>query len=708
DSHVDQEEGKNCTGAGFHDPGHADSQYYTAGPEVSTDCMGTSSSTKELRQGQKGKGPLLLQILETMRNTVSSDPSLSAFHPVIRKRPRSSFLLRAEKAKRHLDMSLLLEENVDCCLICSGVAARSSGPGPKYVKPKRTGTYAEPTGPSSSDQRELVNSPSNQTSLKTTPFTVSKSVSGMRVTSASVHGRQRSSKYLEGKPRRFPSPEQDLISFSCSKADQNLSISPERKLRQAHTDQAYPKSTNLEPKISKQFPFANVGLTNNFTPVKTLKSLSFHKENPHSYLTIQVTIGRALVPPTSEGGLLDDTSPSEKSVNKFSFTHCSFGSLQFTQVPITLSIPADWTYKHMPYPEEVVTHTSTYKVGPRLSLSRRRRWKHETTAQGSLSRSKSEHNALNWQKYDPQTPCPALKAKGARTANAYNEWDTDGLMATSESPDISSSSKEAQVNSKSTGGALASSTMEGGAVANAFPTERAVDLYCCAPDTLQPFQFNKGTTELSIPVHGTLRHMPSQVEELTHSPSIKEVPRPSSSMKSRIQQNCKKYDPQTPSPALQDEEVLTRNTYDEWDTHILLGTSESPETTASSKEVHIVSRSTGEALPSSTFEGGVLVYFNTADFAVDRFCSITDSFQPLQFNQGTKTQSITVEWMFTNMPSQNEEMTHFPYIKEDPRQGSSMKSRIQQAATAQGSLNSSDPDDIRARNPTTNNLPPMP
>ncbi|MGE9715764.1 hypothetical protein ACQP3F_29655, partial [Escherichia coli] len=92
----------------------------------------------------------------------------------------------------------------------------------------------------------------------------------------------------------------------------------------------YPKSTNLEQKISKQFPFANVGLTNNFTPLKTLKSLPFHKENPHSYLTIQAATGRSLVLPTSEGGVLDDTSPSEKSVNKFCFTHCSFGSLQFT------------------------------------------------------------------------------------------------------------------------------------------------------------------------------------------------------------------------------------------------------------------------------------------------------------------------------------------------------------------------------------------
>lgn len=295
DSHVDQEAGQKCRWVWLPDSGHTGSQHCFAGPELFTDNPDTSGTTKDLSQDKKEKRLLFLKVPEIMRNTLSSDPSLSAFHPVIRKRPSSYFQPRPVKATRSLDMSLLLEENVDCCPLCSGVAARSSGPGQRDDKAKVTENYEVTAGPSSSDQHELVNSPSNQKSMKTAPFTdqvlkCSKSVPGGRVTSTFVHGKQRSSKYLEDKHRCVPSTEQGLIPFSCSEGYHKHSISLGRKHRQSHTDQSCPKSTNLEQNDSKQLPSAisNIrnskyiqnGLTSNFTSVQKLKSLAYDREDP--------------------------------------------------------------------------------------------------------------------------------------------------------------------------------------------------------------------------------------------------------------------------------------------------------------------------------------------------------------------------------------------------------------------------------------------
>ncbi|KAL6086298.1 hypothetical protein STEG23_030521 [Scotinomys teguina] len=193
--------GKNSRGVKIPDSGSGDSRCNHTGAEETTDSQVTSDHIKELSQ-DKRKGSLSVEVPETMKNTLSRDSMRSAFHPVIRKRPGSSFVPRPEKEKRSLDMSLLLEECVDCCALCSGLAARSSGSRAGDTKPKMRRNDAVPTGTSSSQQRGLVNSPSTQISLKPAPSTKqvlrnSKSVSGDRLTSTLAQGLQRPSKYLE-------------------------------------------------------------------------------------------------------------------------------------------------------------------------------------------------------------------------------------------------------------------------------------------------------------------------------------------------------------------------------------------------------------------------------------------------------------------------------------------------------------------------------
>ncbi|KAL6091032.1 hypothetical protein STEG23_028420 [Scotinomys teguina] len=201
--------GKNSRGVKIPDSGSGDSRCNHTGAEETTDSQVTSDHIKELSQ-DKRKGSLSVEVPETMKNTLSRDSMRSTFHPVIRKRPGSSFVPRPEKEKRSLDMSLLLEECVDCCALCSGLAARSSGSRAGDTKPKMKRNDAVPTGTSSSQQRGLVNSPSTQISLKPARSTKqvlrnSKSVSGDRLTSTLAQGLQRPSKYLEG-AHKWPSP----------------------------------------------------------------------------------------------------------------------------------------------------------------------------------------------------------------------------------------------------------------------------------------------------------------------------------------------------------------------------------------------------------------------------------------------------------------------------------------------------------------------
>ncbi|KAL6093516.1 hypothetical protein STEG23_029172 [Scotinomys teguina] len=162
--------GKNSRGVKIPDSDSGDSRCNHTGAEETTDSQVTSDHIKELSQ-DKRKGSLSVEVPETMKNTLSRDSMRSAFHPVIRKRPGSSFVPRPEKEKRSLDMSLLLEECVDCCALCSGLAARSSGSRAGDAKPKMRRNDAVPTGTSSSQQRGLVKSPSTQISLKPAPST---------------------------------------------------------------------------------------------------------------------------------------------------------------------------------------------------------------------------------------------------------------------------------------------------------------------------------------------------------------------------------------------------------------------------------------------------------------------------------------------------------------------------------------------------------
>ncbi|KAL6093676.1 hypothetical protein STEG23_021586 [Scotinomys teguina] len=147
--------GKNSRGVKIPDSGSGDSRCNHTGAEETTDSQVTSDHIKELSQ-DKRKGSLSVEVPETMKNTLSRDSMRSTFHPVIRKRPGSSFVPRPEKEKRSLDMSLLLEECVDCCALCSGLAARSSGSRAGDAKPKMRRNDAVPTGTSSSQQRGLV------------------------------------------------------------------------------------------------------------------------------------------------------------------------------------------------------------------------------------------------------------------------------------------------------------------------------------------------------------------------------------------------------------------------------------------------------------------------------------------------------------------------------------------------------------------------
>lgn len=49
--------------------------------------------------------------------------------------------------------------------------------------------------------------------------------------------------------------------------------------------------------------------------------------------------------------------------------------------------------------------------------------------------------------------------------------------------------------------------------------------------------------------------------------------------------------------------------------------------------------------------------------ALDQFCSDPCSFCYLHFNQGTVKLTIPVEWAYIHMPSQEEDITHFPSYK---------------------------------------------
>lgn len=87
ESHVDQETGKKYRGPQSLTVSGASWQNYTVSEET-TDSNEISDHMKELRWDKKGKGPFSLEVPD-MKNTLSS---LSAFHPVIRKRPASFFV----------------------------------------------------------------------------------------------------------------------------------------------------------------------------------------------------------------------------------------------------------------------------------------------------------------------------------------------------------------------------------------------------------------------------------------------------------------------------------------------------------------------------------------------------------------------------------------------------------------------------------------
>ncbi|MBV2151240.1 hypothetical protein KRZ98_23880, partial [Sphingobium sp. AS12] len=118
-----------------------------------------------------------------------------------------------------------------------------------------------------------------------------------------------------------------------------------------------------------------------------------------------------------------------------------------------------------------------------------------------------------------------------------------------------------------------------------------------------------------------------------------------------------------------------------------MGTSDSPDIPEYSEEAQVSFSSTRGALTSSTIEGEILD--DASPSVGDQFFSVPDSVQPVTFNQGQTTQSIQVDWTFTHMPSQVEELKNSPSIEDDTRPSSLMRTNIQQAAPSQGSQNRS-------------------
>lgn len=69
---------------------------------------------------------------------------------------------------------------------------------------------------------------------------------------------------------------------------------------------------------------------------------------------------------------------------------------------------------------------------------------------------------------------------------------------------------------------------------------------------------------------------------------------------------------------------------------------------------------------------------------MDKFCSFPDILQSLPFSQVDAKLSIPVDWKFTHMPSQVEELTSSPSFKDHPMQLSSIKRRNRQTTKTQG------------------------
>lgn len=88
------------------------------------DNTDTSGTMKELRHAKNGKGP------------------------------RSYILPRTVKVEKSSEISMILEENMDCFSLGSEVAVRFSGPGQRDYKSKITENYEVRARQSSSDQHE--------------------------------------------------------------------------------------------------------------------------------------------------------------------------------------------------------------------------------------------------------------------------------------------------------------------------------------------------------------------------------------------------------------------------------------------------------------------------------------------------------------------------------------------------------------------------
>lgn len=122
---------------------------------------------------------------------------------------------------------------------------------------------------------------------------------------------------------------------------------------------------------------------------------------------------------TTEGVALHDPSCSEDPVQPSCPGPTSFPALHFTQGPITLSIPPEWTYTHLPSPEEDFTHSPFSKMGPMRYTSRKGRLKQETTAQDNFSRSQNDNSGLNMQTLDSKLQFPALFAAEGKKNQHY-------------------------------------------------------------------------------------------------------------------------------------------------------------------------------------------------------------------------------------------------------------------------------------------------
>ncbi|KAL6094089.1 hypothetical protein STEG23_034615 [Scotinomys teguina] len=688
--------GKNSRGVKIPDSGSGDSRCNHTGAEETTDSQVTSDHIKELSQ-DKRKGSLSVEVPETMKNTLSRDSMRSAFHPVIRKRPGSSFVPRPEKEKRSLDMSLLLEECVDCCALCSGLAARSSGSRAGDAKPKMRRNDAVPTGTSSSQQRGLVNSPSTQISLKPAPSTQqvlrnSKSVSGDRLTSTLAQGLQRPSKYLEGKCRNIVSHELWPIYISNNQGYHKQSFSPEKK---DNIVQECLKTVQLEKRGSKQFPsttgyhqykrYTEGGLTNNLQPDTKITSLKFDKGN-----AVTCTNAKAVsVTQKWANGPGDHRAKRAISGDHLEYSQKLMQLCNTTHGSITDLTPKEAEFLKSP----------SKKGRPIHRNSKKNKLKEVPASEKDFRTYLSDDHGFDQESSDPQEPSLPLREIVGPTTDKHDICHIDHTQHSSRDSELPKISAEALGTSSKERGVIKSYRAEEGYPHNAICTWFSADPCASAAHSLGPLQFQEGPLTLSIPTDWTFTPMTSQAAELAPSTSAKGGPMRSSTRRRRVKQATAHreslssslsgyhslgpltYDQQSPSSVLTAEAGLTHHTVFESDIEHGLSSSGYRENPSSLEQAQASSTHMAGALPTSTQQRGSVTYgHHVGKEAVDEFCYTPGSLGPLQFSQGPVNLSIPADWRFEPIASLAEDPMQSPSSPLGPIRYNAKERRSKQIA----------------------------